>query len=164
MLQQGTTGLQAVCYTRPSPSRGLGRRGSARLLGFRAISLYRYSSILRERQKPAMVLTFLVEKFLTVQLLFYLVVLQAELGETLIDSLPCEADGEDPDAQNPMDNLSCPFSDEVLLCIPLSEICDGEIVCTGGYDEGRVSEQIGSGSGEMPSIVVLECSKFALRG
>ena len=109
-----------------------------------------------------MIFTFLVEKFLSVQLLFYLVVLQAELGETLTDSLPCEADGEDPDPENPMDNLSCPFSDEVLQCISLSEICDGESVCFGGYDEGGVFEQIGSGSGEMQNSIMFDCSKFSL--
>ena len=110
-----------------------------------------------------MILTFLVDKFASVQLLLYLVVLQAELGET-VDSLPCEAEDKDPDPENPMDNLSCPFSDEVLQCISLSEICDGESICIGDYDEGRVHEQLEMGSGNMTNTVILECSKFSSSG
>ena len=95
-----------------------------------------------------------------IQLFLYLTVLQAGVVET---SLPCEAEEEDPDEENPMDNLSCPFADE-LQCISVSELCNGASVCMGGYDEGGPSDDEGgsSGSGGIPTTVMLECSRFFL--
>jgi hypothetical protein len=94
-----------------------------------------------------------------IQLFLYLTVLQAGVVETSVDSLPCEAEEEDPDEENPMDNLSCPFADE-LQCISVSELCNGVSVCMGGYDEGGPSddEEGFSGSGGIPTTFVLECS------
>ena len=98
-----------------------------------------------------------------IQLFLYLTVLQAGVVETSVDSLPCEAEEEDPDEENPMDNLSCPFADE-LQCISVSELCNGASVCMGGYDEGGPSddEEGFSGSGGIPTTFVLECSTFFL--
>ena len=103
-----------------------------------------------------------------IQLFLYLTVLQAGVVET---SLPCEAEEEDPDEENPMDNLSCPFADE-LQCISVSELCNGASVCIGDYDEGGPSDNDeggpsddeggSSGSGGIPTTVMLECSRFFL--
>ena len=98
-----------------------------------------------------------------IQLFLYLTVLQAGVVETSVDSLPCEAEEKDPDEENHMDNLSCPFADE-LQCISVSELCNGTSACIGDYDEGGPSddEEGISGSGEIPTTVVLECSRFFL--
>ena len=61
-------------------------------------------------------------------------------GQSLIGvSMPCEETDIDPDVNNPMDNLICPFTNET--CITTSQICDCVNVAT---SSGSVS---GSGSG-----------------
>ena len=103
------------------------------------------------------------QKHKLIELFLYLTVLQAGVVETSVDSLPCEAEEEDPDGENPMDNLSCPFADE-LQCISVSELCNGASGCIGDYDEGGPSddEEGIPGSGGIPTIVMLECSRFFL--
>ena len=106
-----------------------------------------------------------------IELFLYLTVLQAGVVETSVDSLPCESEEEDPDEENPMDNLSCPFADE-LQCISVSELCNGASICIGDYDEGGPSdndeggpsddEEGISGSGGITPTVMLECSRFFL--
>ena len=64
---------------------------------------------------------------------------------TIGGSLPCEAAGQDPDANNDADNLSCPNLDpNVLQCYSEAELCNGNNFCNGGSDEGT-------------NLVALEC-------
>ena len=82
-------------------------------------------------------------------------------GQSFIGaSMPCEEANRDPDVNNPMDNLICPFTNET--CITATQICDCVNVST---LSGSVS---GSGSGselfsgeyeEVLGINSLDCSK-----
>ena len=52
-------------------------------------------------------------------------------------ALPCEAPGEDPNPNDPEDNLSCPFTTNALVCYSRAELCNGGTpFCSGGSDEG----------------------------
>ena len=78
-------------------------------------------------------------------------------GQSLIGaSLPCEEENRDPDPNNPMDNLICPFTNET--CITASQICDcvNATVFSG-------SPELGSGSklyDEVFGIHSINCSKL----
>ena len=80
-----------------------------------------------------------------------LAVVQRALGQGIIGStLPCEAPGEDPDPNNPEDNLSCPFQDQsIMRCYSRTELCNGAQFCAGSTDEGV-------------NIVSLNCSKLSI--
>ena len=51
-------------------------------------------------------------------------------------TFPCEAAGEDPNPNDPEDNLSCPGLTNDLVCYSRAELCSGIPFCSGGSDEG----------------------------
>ena len=56
--------------------------------------------------------------------------------EIIGNSRPCERPGNDPDPNNPTDNLSCPNLDpNTLQCYRQDQLCDGVTNCIGGSDE-----------------------------
>ena len=74
-------------------------------------------------------------------------------GQSLIGvSLPCEETDRDPDANNPMNNLICPFTNETY-CITTSQICD--CINTAKFS-GSLS---GSGSGSGSGVLLGESDK-----
>ena len=78
-----------------------------------------------------------------------LAVVQRTVGQSLTigNDLPCEQPGEDPDANNDRDNLSCPLFDDDLQCYSRAMLCDGTQFCQGGSDEGE-------------NLNALECGKL----
>ena len=76
-----------------------------------------------------------------------LAVVQRTVGQSNIGfELPCEAQ-DDPDPNNPKDNLSCPNRNQsVLVCYSRGQLCDGVNDCDNGADEGLTT-------------VPLQCSK-----
>ena len=59
---------------------------------------------------------------------------------------PCEQPANDPDPNNPTDNLSCPNTNpNILQCYRQDQLCDGTQDCPGGSDESV-------------NLVALECS------
>ena len=82
----------------------------------------------------------------------FLAVVQHAIGQSPIGrALPCQAPDEDPDPQNPEDNLSCPVLDQsILICYSRNQLCDGVSDCVvGSSDEGE-------------NLVSLDCSKFSI--
>ena len=78
-------------------------------------------------------------------------------GQSLIGaSLPCE----DPDVNNTMDNLICPFTNET--CITTSQICDcvNEAILSGSVSGSGSGSELFSGEyDEVYGIYSLDCSK-----
>ena len=80
-------------------------------------------------------------------------------GQSLIGaSLPCQETDRDPDVNNPMDNLICPFTNET--CITTSQICD----CLSAAQFSRLGSGSGSGllhgeSDENFLVHSIDCSK-----
>jgi hypothetical protein len=81
----------------------------------------------------------------------FLAVVQHAIGQSPIGRvLPCEEPDEDPDPQNPEDNLSCPNAGPFALdCYSRGQLCDGMSDCAGGSDEGI-------------NLPALDCSKFCV--
>ena len=93
-------------------------------------------------------------------LLCLLAAVQRAVGQSPIGaSLPCEAVGEDPDQNNPRDNLACP-SFSGLQCFSSAQLCDGPNDCPGGTDEGFAPGFAGCGKltyGQTRCRCVISC-------
>ena len=82
-------------------------------------------------------------------------------GQSLIGaSLPCEERDRDPDVNNTMDNLICPFTNGT--CITASQICDcvNEAILSGSVSGSGSGSELFSGEyDEVYGIHSLDCGK-----
>ena len=107
-----------------------------------------YSSQKTEKGKG---MAFIARRQNVVLLCLFLTVAQRVVGQSSIGlTLPCQAEGFDPDSNNPSDNLSCPNTDPTILeCYSMAQLCDGVGDCDGGSDEGD-------------DLVALDCGKYQI--
>ena len=73
-----------------------------------------------------------------VLLCLLLAVARRTAGQGVIaETFPCEDPAQDPNPNDPRDNLSCPRLTDELVCYSRAELCNGGIpFCPGGSDEG----------------------------
>lgn len=85
-----------------------------------------------------------------IRVLIILSFVQTVLGQSKNGTfLPCEEESRDPDSNNPVDNLSCPFF-EPRYCLAASDLCS----CVNATDFGT-----GQSSG---GLLAIDCSKLIL--